>query len=283
MIGDGSYGDQYDAIPASESRGGSAGRKRRPKYDEIEQLIFAMRLQGMSDNEIHKELNRRIPWRTLDKVFARIKRFDRQAVWRAFRRQHLASASFEGEDPVREEFKDLLERMSIGPRSEPAEIQGAMALMFIGGKPPPSPGEIMNALNARGIGDDKAVEAWQRIRSVDGRWRVPHPRAVAEIIPQLELWHLRDDCKTPAEPIGEDDVLGVLLDDQYDYIIGERVAREALELLEEKGILVPTKVPPEWGDTAYSLVGVPVSEFPPEDFPDYYPVVGGSWRPSETW
>lgn len=271
MIGDGSYGDQYDAIPASESHGGSAGRKRRPKYDEIEQLIFAMRLQGMSDNEIHKELNRRIPWRTLDNVFARIKRFDRQAVWRAFRRQHLASASFEGEDPVREEFEDLLEQMSIGPHSKYAEIAGAMLVMLREEEPRATPGEIMNALKARGISDDRAVSVWSRVRTASGRRHLLRSVTVAEtLVRRLQLWCLES---TPTRQ----DVASELA---LAYDIDEQEAEEALDLLEDEGIIESAPVlRPDEGYIVPEcrLADGPNGGWQEEEYAGYYPVVGGGF------
>lgn len=268
MIGDGSYGDQYDAIPASESRGGSAGRKRRPKYNEIEQLIFAMRLQGMSDEEIDEALKYRIGWRTLRKVFPRIERFDGQARWRAFRQQHLGSASLEGEDPVREDFRDLLEQMSIGPHSKYREIAGAMVAMLV---ERPLPWEIMNALNERGIRDDRAVSVWSRVRTASGRRHLLRPVTVAEtLVRRLELWCLE------STPMRQD----VASELARTYDIDEQKAEEALDLLEEEGIIESARVlRPDEGYivTECRLADGANGGWQEEEYVDYYPVVGGGF------
>lgn len=272
MIGDGSYGDQYDAIPASESRGGSAGRKRRLRYDDIEQLIFEMRLQGKSDEEIDEALKYRIGWRTLRKVFPRIERFDGQARWRAFRQQHLGSASLEGEDPGREDFRDLLEQMSIGPHSKYAEIAGAMLVMLREEEPRATPGEIMNALKARGISDDRAVSVWSRVRTASGRRHLLRSVTVAEtLVRRLQLWCL--ESTSTRQDVASELALA--------YDIDEQEAEEALDLLEDEGIIESASVlrPDEEGYivTECRLADGPNGGWQEEEYAGYYPVVGGGF------
>lgn len=256
MNGDGGHNDGYHAVPASElgrsepdngrlsptshrerhqidhqdgeTATGSSGRKRRPTYPEIEQRIFTMRLQDMSDREIYTKLMTHIGRRKLDEVFfARIEEFEGQFRWRAFRRHHLDGSSFDDEDPVREEFRGLLEQMSISPHSEDAEIQKAMLLMLREQERSPRPGEIMNALNERDIGDDRAVKAWRHLHAPGGgRYPLRSVRVAENCLRRLDLFW----------PEREYDLLSELCDT---YGIDTPEAQETLELLRREGIIEP--------------------------------------------